>query len=459
MKAPLLYAAIPFALGIIAQRESVAILIAAAVVVILLRIAYRVPITLFLLLGFVAAAISENHNRIPYDTPVEVIVRIDKTPTVRGRWQRTEADVMSFRDSTGVWQSVKQRLQLYADTSVKVALGNTLWFNTKQYTTAPYLLSRGVTGRVYAYKVQWCETDTTMLERTALWSERLSHKIAHLNSTSENIALMQALTLGDKSGIDREQRHEYNRTGTAHMLAVSGLHVGIIFLVLSYLLGWIKLLRHGLTVYCAIVIILLWFYAALTGFSPSVLRAVVMFSLYQLGIIISRNTNNLNTLLGAGLILLVFNPNYLYDIGFQLSFTAMFGIVLFYGAISSLWHNWLWRLVAVSLAAQIAVLPLSCYYFGNIPLFGIVANLVLWLIVPTIIVLTLVYLLTGVEAIGELGAWIANIQNEFVAWGASHSWVAVEDVAMPFWVCLTIYTALLACVRILRRRKTLSPSH
>lgn len=447
IKTPLLYATIPFALGIVAQRESPMVSLVVLVVVIVaiyaFRIAHKIPILSFLVLGFAISAMSQFHNAIAYNSPVEVIIRIDKTPTISGRWYRTQGEVVAYMDSTAVWRNARQSVQTYIDTSQSVALGATLHFNTKQYSTWRYWFTHGITGRVYGYRVRTLSCDTTLFERLTLWSASLSERIEQIGTEPESVALMQALTLGDKSGIDRELRSDYNRTGTAHMLAVSGLHVGIIFMVLSYLLGWIKLFPRGLVIYCCVVVCLLWGYAAITGFSPSVMRAVLMFTLYQGGVMLSRSSNNLNTLLAAGLILLVLNPNYLYDIGFQLSFVAMFGIVLYYRPIAGLWDSWVWRLVAVTLAAQIAVLPLSCYYFGNIPLVGVFANLALWLVVPTIIILTFCYLATGVEAVGSVAAWVAKLQNQMVEWGAERSWIAVENISMPLWVCLVIYGTLL----------------
>lgn len=455
MRSPLLYATLPFAVGIIAQRESLVF-----VLLLLLFYAARQPwvVISFAAMGFVMSAITENRSDIPYNQPIEIVARIETTPTIKGRWQRTVGDVVSFKDSTGAWQEADQKMQIYADTSAKIELGNTIYFTSKQYGIYPYFMSQGIMGRAYCYRLKQVASDTTLFERAILLRNHLSSRLAEIGTSTANTALIQALALGDKSGIDREQRAEYNRAGAAHLLAVSGLHVGIVFLILSYLLGWIKLFRNGLNVYCLVIIMLLWGYAMLTGFSPSVLRAVLMFSLYQIGVMISRTSNNLNTLLAAGLILLVINPNYLYDIGFQLSFSAMFGIVLFYKPICSLWHNPVWRLAAVTLAAQIAVLPLSCYYFGNVPLFGIFVNLALWAIVPAIIGLAFLYLLTGWGLAGTMCAVVAGWQNDFVTWSASHSWIAVENIVMPLMVCVVIYAVMFIGVRILLRRRTVFPN-
>lgn len=439
-------------MGIVVQRESFWLSILIIAMAWIVPKGSRIAVILFAAMGALMAMFSQVKNEIPYNSTVDIIVRVDQEPVTRDRWQRTQGRVIGFKDSTGVWSNSKQRVQIYIDTLSPIIQGNTLYLSTKQRTVFDFYHRQGITGRIHGYDPTILKSDTTTVEHLMSIRRNLAERITRIDTTQSNIALMQALTLGERSGLNREQRTAYNRTGAAHLLAVSGLHVGIIYIVLFYLLGWIRLLPSGLTYFSILIIIMLWLYAGITGFSPSVLRAVVMFTLYQIGVGLSRESNNLNTLFAAGLILLLCNPNYLYDVGFQLSFVAMFGIILLYKPLFALSCNRIWRIVAVTLAAQVAVMPLSTYYFGTIPLFGIVTNLALWLVVPVIIVSTALYLATGFEFTGSIASYTANLQNDLVDWGASHSWIAIEDVVMPFWVMLLIYGVEVLLLYLFRRR-------
>ena len=196
----------------------------------------------------------------------------------------------------------------------------------------------------------------------------------------EELAIGTALILGDKSLIDSEIRNAFTATGAMHALAVSGLHVGI---MLPIFLGFFKLFGKYIKRKQAVIIVvgILWIYALMTGFSPSVIRAVFMFSVLALAQIMGRNYNPINTLFFTSFVLLLFQPLYLFDIGFQLSYIAMLGIFTFNKQVS----NWVptknkiikffWEGTAVGLSAQFMTVPLSLYYFHQFPNYFAVANL------------------------------------------------------------------------------------
>jgi competence protein ComEC len=196
----------------------------------------------------------------------------------------------------------------------------------------------------------------------------------------DELAIGTALILGDKSLLDSEIRNAFTSTGAMHALAVSGLHVGII---LPIFLGFFKLFGKYIKRKQAVIIVvgILWIYALMTGFSPSVIRAVFMFSVLALAQIMGRNYNPINTLFFTAFVLLVFQPLYLFDIGFQLSYIAMLGIFTFNKKVS----NWVqtknkilkffWEGTAVGLSAQFMTVPLSLYYFHQFPNYFALANL------------------------------------------------------------------------------------
>ncbi|WP_119844513.1 ComEC/Rec2 family competence protein [Reichenbachiella sp. MSK19-1] len=196
----------------------------------------------------------------------------------------------------------------------------------------------------------------------------------------QGIAL--ALLLGIKDQLDTDIKSAYAAVGAMHVLAVSGLHVGVIHFILLFFFRPIRSTTFKKYVLPVISITVLWAYALLTGFSPSILRAVTMFSLIILGQSMDRTVNIYNSISVSAFILLFFNPNQIFSVGFQLSYLAVIGIIYLYDKIYQLWSPrlWIldkvWSLTAVSIAAQVATAPISIYYFNQFPNYFLGSNLV-----------------------------------------------------------------------------------
>ena len=194
-------------------------------------------------------------------------------------------------------------------------------------------------------------------------------------------ALAKAILLGMRDELDPEQNQAFVRSGTIHVLAVSGTHVGIIFIAVAWALSWFgKGAKERLLRGC-IILIALWLYAGLTGFTPSVLRATVMFSLFTLAEMVRWRTESVNSLAAAAFLLLMWDPTMLSQLGFQLSFLAVLGIAVFYRSINLAWAppnavaRFFWSLIAVSLAAQAFTIPLCLYTFHAFPVWFLPANM------------------------------------------------------------------------------------
>jgi len=243
----------------------------------------------------------------------------------------------------------------------------------------------------------------------------------HLKRTLENnlsgkeLSIGLALILGDKSLLDTETKNSFTNTGAMHVLAVSGLHVGIIMQILMVFLGyfskWIK--RKWALI---AVVLLMWIYAFITGLSPSVLRAVFMFSVLVIAQNSGKNYNSINVLFFTGFVLILLNPYTLYDIGFQLSFLAMLGIFLFYPSIdksiyvkNSLLKK-VWQGTAIGFAAQIMTTPLSLYYFHQFPNYFVLTNIGLMASSGLILGLGLfVFSFSWLQWLAKYGAWILGL--------------------------------------------------
>jgi competence protein ComEC len=263
--------------------------------------------------------------------------------------------------------------------------------NPDEFDYKSYLLNRAVTGQ--------CYIETEKLERTA---QKKGNPIIALGLNTRNLlsqiyrdygiegdefAVLKALTLGDKSELNPETREAYAKAGAMHILAVSGLHVGIIYFILNYIFGFldkIKIKRYmpGRILKAIVLFIGLWFFALLTGFSPSVQRAAVMFSFVVAGNMLNRRINIYNSLSASAFFLLIYNPLLITAVGFQLSYIAVISIVYLQPRLQKLitfkqgiLHK-IWVLTTVSVAAQIGTTPISFLYFHLFPNWFFLSNLI-----------------------------------------------------------------------------------
>lgn len=237
--------------------------------------------------------------------------------------------------------------------------------------------------------------------------------IERLITNDRASAIVSAFVIGVTTGIDDELRQAYAAGGAMHALAVSGMHVSILYGVLLLMFKPLEKRRGGPWTIALTSITFLWMYAFITGLSPSVLRAVAMFSFVALAKPLGRTTSILNTLAASAFFLLLYDPYLILSAGFQLSYLAVIGIVLLYRPIYNLaempwaWADWIWQITCVSIAAQIATLPVTLYYFHQFPLYFLLANL---FVIPasTIILLGGIVLLI-LSPLPVIAEWLARL--------------------------------------------------
>src|SRR5690606_22024170 len=217
-----------------------------------------------------------------------------------------------------------------------------------------------------------------VLKIRASFMERIDRYIPSPHSNQ----IAKALLLGQKQDLDEEVSEAYITAGTMHVLAVSGLHVGIIYGFFFLFLKPHRLAGKTRVLYLSLVILIIWLYALITGMSPSVLRAATMFTLMGLAQMKSRRPSIINALALSALILMVFDPYIVYSVGFQLSYMAVFGIVLLQPKITKLWRpkrkisRYFWDITSVGIAAQLATFPISVHYFHVFPTYFMLSNLI-----------------------------------------------------------------------------------
>ena len=264
-------------------------------------------------------------------------------------------------------------------------------------------------------------------------------------------AVLLAMTLGQKQHLSKQLRQKYARAGVSHVLALSGFHLTIIYGMLQFLLlGKVILYRWRWTI-SIVIFILLWTFAWITGFSPSLVRAAIMVSIVigfesirdSRGSRSSRSSGgSLNSLAIAAMAMLLYNPFWLLDVGFQLSFVSMLGILLvgvpYCDKLAGLSHSkyWQWAqkvlgIVVITIVCSIFTAPLCAFYFGQIPVLGILSNLAITLLATLILMISAVGGLTCLVC-GSLGIvsdvliWLASQMNVVVGWVASLDFAVIE---------------------------------
>ena len=217
---------------------------------------------------------------------------------------------------------------------------------------------------------------------TDQFRQRIQTNLEKRNFPEKELAVVNALILGQQQDIAPETLKSYQSTGVVHILSVSGLHVGILLYFLHFILNYLPKNRLGTYGKLLLTLVGLWSFACVAGLAPSVVRATVMFSCIAIGLHLKRLTNIYNTTVASLIIILVFEPAFLFDIGFQLSYLAVFSLISLEPILSAFYKpkykitRFFWKLFTVSVAAQLGTLPLSLYYFHQFPSLFFIANLV-----------------------------------------------------------------------------------
>lgn len=273
----------------------------------------------------------------------------------------------------------------------------------------------------------------------------------------DNYNLLMALLFGEKTELSKELSNNYTQAGIIHILAISGLHIALIYGIVLWLTKPLQRLKKGKVYIFLISLSVLWFYAVLAGFSASIVRAAVMFSVIAFAKILNRETNIYNSLALSAMFLLLYNPNYLFDVGFQLSFAAVLSIVIFQPFVRKYSYSKYYivretkSLLLISLVAQIGVLPLTLYYFGQFPMLFLVANLIAIPLSSIILILGLAlipfnFLLPKVAVyLGVFVNMLIDWMNNFTAWIVQFDAFIIRNIAFHEVLIVLMYV-IIGCV-------------
>ena len=289
--------------------------------------------------------------------------------------------------------------------------------NIGDFDYARYMYNQGFVGSSYVSEYVWQKTGerSPSLRYTALrCRQHIMNFYKSLGFNHTEYSILSALTLGYQNDLTDDIKQGFRTTGTVHVLSVSGLHVGIIYLMISFLLGFI---RKGTKYYWmkpSFIIVLLWVYAFITGLPPSVIRASAMLTVFCASEIFGRKSDSFHSLYIAAFFILLINPFSLFDIGFQLSFLSVLSILYLLPKVSALlkienkYLRNIWQMFVLSIVAQLATSPLCVYYFGTFPTYFFITNL---LIVPLVTLIT--YAIGGIGLTKLLSMIVPYLSSYF----------------------------------------------
>lgn len=296
------------------------------------------------------------------------------------------------------------------------------------------------------------------------WSENfrdlVQSSLKKYSFTTDEMAVINALLLGERKEISKELLADYSKAGAIHILAVSGLHVGIILLLLLKLFSFLTYFKNGKIAQTILIILILWMFAFVAGLSASVVRAVTMFSFLAIGQQFGSKKVILFSLFSSLLILLIFKPLFLFDVGFQLSYLAVLGIITLQQKVYQLLSvnnkilNFSWQLTSVSIAAQIGVLPLSLYYFHQFPGLFFLSNIVIipclgFILMTGILIIFLSIFNVLPTFLANFYGFVISIMNGFVNWISNQEAFLFKDISLSFWLLLASYGIIFFSVRFL----------
>jgi len=318
--------------------------------------------------------------------------------------------------------------------------------NPHSFNYGKYLKNKGYSAQAYLEPEDISIIEAKQYNYMAITHKiktRCIHSLKKGGISDRALALIQALLLGDKTEIDKETKQSFIKSGTIHLLAVSGLHIGILYIIMNSFLS--LFLKPYNTISIIISFGFLFFYTAITGFSPSVSRAALMFSIIHFGRATQQQGNIYNSLAISASILLLINPLLIYNVGYWLSHIAVLGIVSFYPVINKIIYfkfivaRNLWSLISVSLAAQLTTLPISIYIFGAFSPWFLIGNIIMLPLMAPILLLS----------VGQLIFSFSPFISSIFAGGLNDAVIFMLDIAktlenlphsyiQDLWLCLPL---------------------
>lgn len=337
-----------------------------------------------------------------------------------------------------------------------------------------YLMRQGISGAGIAFSGDiraFGENQPAVSQRALLVRQRIVGIYQEWGLEGDVLAVVSALTVGDRTRLTSDLEDVYSATGASHVLSLSGLHIAILTGILFFLFRPLKRFKGGRSVSSVLIVLFLWVFAFVSGLSSPVIRSVIMFSLYILSSLLSKDAySGVFAVSLTAFVMLVFNPFYLFDISFQLSFVAVYSILLFYPLFSGLlkagnsFCKYVWDVLALSMAAQLGTFPLILLYFGAFPSYFLLANLVVAPLSVCILGGTLAALLLfSVPVIGTAAIWLVDLSTSLLnlsmsevrqLWGAQITSLHVSGLqVLLLYIILGLFYRIWAVTGLKRGRE------
>lgn len=397
--------------------------------------------TLFLILGIIGfwynSPLNRQNHYTNFDHNEAYLIKIESPFSETAKTYKSIGQIKAvFVANDSSWKTTNGRIILYfqkqeefqlnyGDEIICTSILNPIQGaqNPHAFDYRKYMQRKGIFDQTFIKENEWKKiesTSTFSLQSVAIQLRtKLLNILDNLQYDSESRALAAALLIGYDEYLDDNLRDRFSGSGAMHILCVSGLHVGIVFMLSNFLFGFLGKIRFGNEFKTILILAIIWFYALITGLSPSVMRASTMFTFMIVGKLFNRKGNTYNSLAASALLLLLIDPNLIYNIGFQLSYGAVFAIVYIQPKLFKLLYfknillSKIWALLGVSIAAQIGTFPLAIYYFHQFPNYFLLTNL--WVIPLAFIIVSggVIVLLIGLVGLSSsiLGVLISNILN------------------------------------------------
>lgn len=329
--------------------------------------------------------------------------------------------------------------------------------NPNLFDYGKYLENQEIYAQVYSRQIIIGKYEPGLWARFSNFRETIITNLERSDISKKELNVLIALILGQQQDVSPEILKDYQYAGAVHVLSVSGLHVGFILLFINLILKPIGNNRKGSLLKLWIILLSLWSFALLTGLSASIVRSATMFSFLAIGNHLRRTVNIYHTLLVSMLLILLFKPSFLFDVGFQLSYLALFFIVWLQPIFSNLWLpkikllKYFWDIITVSFAAQIGAMPLSIYYFHQFPGLFFVTNLLILPLLGVIMAVGVIVVLIAIYTqvpffLAKSIEFLINFLNAIIHWVASIDTFVIKNISFSKEMLLGSYLVIILII-------------
>lgn len=403
-------------------------------------------------------------------------VELTAAPIEKAKSYLCKVDVLQLIDSTSTISSRGKAILYFQKDSAasKLLFGDRLLIETKfappekvqnpdGFDFAAYLKRQGVGATSYISAGSWQLTGNNPAFSIQREADKCRNYLLDIyrkfKIEGDEFAVLAALTLGFTDALQPDLRASYSATGAMHILSVSGMHVGVVYVVMAFLLSFMNKNLRSIILKTIFITLFLWAYAFITGLSPAVVRAALMFSFVALASCFERKSQIYNTIFMSAFFMLVFNPSLLFDVGFQLSYSAVLSIIFFQPIVGKLYvaknkiSGFAWDLFSVSIAAQLGTLPFTLYYFQQFPNYFLLTNVVaiplssvvIYLAMGLLFISFVPYLSVAVAFLLKWSLWLLNfliIWIQHLPYSIAHISLDLKQMIVVFIAIIGISTYL-----------------